>query len=670
MSGRRAAPEPPRRRPARARAPGRGGGAAGQPVALDAIAREAAAPAPRRTPSRSRAGPSSSTAIATRCGGRSDNLVANALLHGRRPVRIRVGCSGGPGPPGRPTRARAPRARRTPRRRSSASGAARIALPRGLAASGWRSSAPPPRTTAGAVRGATHARAPARGSPAGSDPSQDRRRTPTDGRRRPRRGPACCADCPPPTSSSSSPRPAPPWPAAPHRVRRARRRTSRPPSRWRPPSTTRSPGPRAKGVTARIRFIEPAHRLRASCAPAPARCCRRDRPPVGPGDGRFRLELQSDNGDTQIAGDERRRFRLRRHVGHRLPITLPRARGRRQHGGRTRCRRWAAIQAPERDRRRAADLSAPRRRRRRPARLHGAHLPEARRRPARRRRARLRRRARRAAAGRHLRPGRPDPCSSSGDRHLLRQVSGVRPDRQVAAPAPRSSTCTRRRRRATRRSGGRGRRRRRRPPVAARSVHALGAAKLVGLPRQGPPRSRSGARGRARRLRPGLGAIVRPRAAGRPAQRPAARSGGAAEVSIDGADGQELATALGTVDPFERGGVRYTLVGSLPRRGGRGRRAGALAMTRTRAGRGARPRQAVRRIVAVDGVDLTVEAGDVYGYLGPNGAGKTTSLRMLLGLIRPTAGGPGCSAATRSPRAGGRSTGSPGSSRRRASTRT
>jgi len=43
-------------------------------------------------------------------------------------------------------------------------------------------------------------------------------------------------------------------------------------------------------------------------------------------------------------------------------------------------------------------------------------------------------------------------------------------------------------------------------------------------------------------------------------------------------------------------------------------------------------------LVAVDGVDLTVEAGDVFGYLGPNGAGKTTSLRMMLGLIRPTAG--------------------------------
>ena len=44
------------------------------------------------------------------------------------------------------------------------------------------------------------------------------------------------------------------------------------------------------------------------------------------------------------------------------------------------------------------------------------------------------------------------------------------------------------------------------------------------------------------------------------------------------------------------------------------------------------------RLTAVAGVDITVNAGDVYGYLGPNGAGKTTSLRMMLGLIRPTEG--------------------------------
>jgi ABC-2 type transport system ATP-binding protein len=40
----------------------------------------------------------------------------------------------------------------------------------------------------------------------------------------------------------------------------------------------------------------------------------------------------------------------------------------------------------------------------------------------------------------------------------------------------------------------------------------------------------------------------------------------------------------------------------------------------------------------VDAINLTVRAGEIYGFLGPNGAGKTTTLRMLLGLIRPTAG--------------------------------
>ncbi len=43
-------------------------------------------------------------------------------------------------------------------------------------------------------------------------------------------------------------------------------------------------------------------------------------------------------------------------------------------------------------------------------------------------------------------------------------------------------------------------------------------------------------------------------------------------------------------------------------------------------------------IVAVGGIDLTVERGDVYGFLGPNGAGKTTTLRVMLGLIRPDEG--------------------------------
>ncbi len=45
------------------------------------------------------------------------------------------------------------------------------------------------------------------------------------------------------------------------------------------------------------------------------------------------------------------------------------------------------------------------------------------------------------------------------------------------------------------------------------------------------------------------------------------------------------------------------------------------------------------RVVAVNGLDLSVPAGCVYGFLGPNGAGKTTTIRMLLGLLRPDQGG-------------------------------
>ena len=42
--------------------------------------------------------------------------------------------------------------------------------------------------------------------------------------------------------------------------------------------------------------------------------------------------------------------------------------------------------------------------------------------------------------------------------------------------------------------------------------------------------------------------------------------------------------------------------------------------------------------VAVDGIDLEVPPGAVYGFLGPNGSGKTTTIRMLLGLVAPTSG--------------------------------
>ncbi len=44
------------------------------------------------------------------------------------------------------------------------------------------------------------------------------------------------------------------------------------------------------------------------------------------------------------------------------------------------------------------------------------------------------------------------------------------------------------------------------------------------------------------------------------------------------------------------------------------------------------------KIVAVDDLSLTVDPGEVFGFLGPNGAGKSTTIRLLLGLIRPSAG--------------------------------
>ncbi|KQS64992.1 multidrug ABC transporter ATP-binding protein [Modestobacter sp. Leaf380] len=52
--------------------------------------------------------------------------------------------------------------------------------------------------------------------------------------------------------------------------------------------------------------------------------------------------------------------------------------------------------------------------------------------------------------------------------------------------------------------------------------------------------------------------------------------------------------------------------------------------------RGLRKRYGALR--AVDGIDLDVRAGDVYGFLGANGSGKTTTVRMLLGLVLPTEG--------------------------------
>jgi len=44
------------------------------------------------------------------------------------------------------------------------------------------------------------------------------------------------------------------------------------------------------------------------------------------------------------------------------------------------------------------------------------------------------------------------------------------------------------------------------------------------------------------------------------------------------------------------------------------------------------------KIVALEGLDLEVKEGEVFGFLGPNGAGKTTTIKVLVGLMRPTSG--------------------------------
>src|SRR5215831_18199392 len=45
-----------------------------------------------------------------------------------------------------------------------------------------------------------------------------------------------------------------------------------------------------------------------------------------------------------------------------------------------------------------------------------------------------------------------------------------------------------------------------------------------------------------------------------------------------------------------------------------------------------------RKVRALDGLSLTIEAGQIFGFLGANGAGKTTTLKILLRLIFPTSG--------------------------------
>ena len=62
---------------------------------------------------------------------------------------------------------------------------------------------------------------------------------------------------------------------------------------------------------------------------------------------------------------------------------------------------------------------------------------------------------------------------------------------------------------------------------------------------------------------------------------------------------------------------------------------GKTYVVRARAGRLRRIRREVR---AVEGVSFTVQPGEMVGYLGPNGAGKSTTIKMITGILTPTAG--------------------------------
>ena len=64
-------------------------------------------------------------------------------------------------------------------------------------------------------------------------------------------------------------------------------------------------------------------------------------------------------------------------------------------------------------------------------------------------------------------------------------------------------------------------------------------------------------------------------------------------------------------------------------------------------------RKARRQIEAVRDLDLDVAAGERVAYIGPNGAGKSTSIKILTGILHPTAGERPCSASRRGRTAGG-----------------
>ncbi len=120
---------------------------------------------------------------------------------------------------------------------------------------------------------------------------------------------------------------------------------------------------------------------------------------------------------------------------------------------------------------------------------------------------------------------------------------------------------------------------------------------------------------------------------------------GLPKIAIGNVKGEELDTALGSALSFsrERRRLRGRSARLPPPRSRRRREAYSGGPQQVQPDGDRRSRSAAWSSATASSspstsVDLTVEAGDVFGYLGPNGAGKTTSLRMMLGLIRPTEG--------------------------------
>ena len=387
------------------------------------------------------------------------------------------------------------------------------------------------------------------------------------------------------------------------------------------------------GVSARITFTN-------GCSPR-ARCPGRGSPLTAGADGRLwlaataalRLELQSETGDAQIV------VRRERSPSTTRPPTPSTGRAARRRAS-AKARREPATLADVRGPRPARPGVDPVRR--------AADAPPA----SRPTRCASRRRTTAGCSARPSWRGTP-PAACRCARPSTPRARTTRCSSSTPTDDRLRQGRRRRRRRPT--AGRRqGRRSSTRPPgttpqgtpTRVRGVDAVPSgigfnvaapAELAGLPRtRGPARatwrragarSASTARASARSRAPARGGAD----AGRRPRRAAA-----AGDQIDGATGSELATALGTIVTFERDGVAYTVLGSVP----------PVAAQNAARGLDERPRRSRRAglvkrygdVTAVDQVDLTVGAGDVYGYLGPNGAGKTTSLRMLLGLIRPDEG--------------------------------